>query len=64
MNRFERPRCFCLLLATSAREVCSNLTTVTLLPPEGLNVYDVLRRRNLVLTQAAVDAVTTRLSAG
>jgi large subunit ribosomal protein L4 len=40
-----------------------NLPTVTLLPPEGLNVYDVLRRRNLVLTRAAVDAVVSRLRA-
>lgn len=39
-----------------------NLPTVTMLPPEGLNVYDVLRRRNLVITRAAVDAVTARLA--
>jgi large subunit ribosomal protein L4 len=49
-----------LKLELSAR----NLPTVTMLPPEGLNVYDVLRRRNIVLTRAAVDAVTARLSAG
>lgn len=47
-------------LTKSAR----NLPSVTLLPPEGLNVYDVLKRRNLVFTQAAVDAVTRRLLAG
>jgi large subunit ribosomal protein L4 len=41
-----------------------NLQQVTLLPPEGLNVYDVLRRRHLVLTKAAVEAVTSRLRAG
>jgi large subunit ribosomal protein L4 len=41
-----------------------NVPTVTMLPPEGLNVYDVLRRRNIVLTRAAVDAVTARLAAG
>ena len=40
-----------------------NLSTVTLLPPEGLNVYDVLRRRNLVLTRDAIAAVTDRLRA-
>lgn len=65
MNRFELSE---MLLVAPRNEVLEksarNLTTVTLLPPEGLNVYDVLRRRNLVLTQAAVDAVTTRLSAG
>jgi large subunit ribosomal protein L4 len=47
-------------LTKSAR----NLPTVTLLPPEGLNVYDVLKRRNLVFTKAAVDAVVSRLRAG
>jgi len=47
------------ILEKSAR----NLSTVTFLPPEGLNVYDVLRRRNLVLTRAAIDAVITRLRA-
>jgi large subunit ribosomal protein L4 len=47
-------------LAKSAR----NVPTVTLLPPEGLNVYDVLKRRNLVFTKAAVDAVVSRLRAG
>jgi large subunit ribosomal protein L4 len=46
-------------MAPSAR----NLSSVTVLPPEGLNVYDVLRRKNLVLTKAAVEAVTTRLQA-
>ena len=39
-----------------------NLSAVTTLPPEGLNVFDVLRRRNIVLTRAAVDAVTARLA--
>lgn len=39
-----------------------NIPSVTLLPPEGLNVFDVLKRRNLVLTKAAVEAVTARLA--
>jgi len=39
-----------------------NLPTVTVLPSEGLNVYDVLHRRNLVLTQGALEAVTQRLA--
>lgn len=47
-------------LTKSAR----NLQSVTLLPPEGLNVYDVLKRQNLVFTKAAVDAVVSRLRAG
>jgi large subunit ribosomal protein L4 len=41
-----------------------NLQSVTLLPPDGLNVYDVLRRRHLVLTRAAVESVVNRLRAG
>ena len=38
-----------------------NIPTVTVLPTEGLNVYDVLRRKNLVLTKGALEAVTQRL---
>jgi len=45
-------------LVRSAR----NLPTVTFLAPDGVNVYDVLRRRNLVMTRSAVDAVTARLT--
>jgi len=39
-----------------------NIPTVTVLPTEGLNVYDVLQRRNLVLTKGALEAVTQRLA--
>ena len=65
MARFELPDMLLVAdrndpLEKSAR----NLPEVTYLPPEGLNVYDVLRRRNLVLTRSAVDAVTSRLVAG
>src|SRR5688572_3395712 len=38
-----------------------NLGAVTLLRPEGVNVYDVLLHKHLVLTRSAVDALTTRL---
>ena len=38
-----------------------NLQTVTVLPAEGLNVYDVLNHRNLVMTADAVQAVVARL---
>jgi ribosomal protein L4 len=30
--------------------------------PEGVNVYDILRHQTLVLTQAAVTALTTALA--
>lgn len=40
-----------------------NLPTVTVLNADGVNVYDVLHRDNVVFTQAALDAVVSRLSA-
>jgi len=46
------------VLEKSAR----NLQNVTVLPVEGLNVYDVLNHKNLVMTRAAVEAVTARLA--
>ncbi len=45
-------------LALSAR----NLPTHTFLPPEGVNLYDVLRHEHLVLTKKAVAALEARLS--
>jgi large subunit ribosomal protein L4 len=38
-----------------------NIEKVTVLPVEGLNVYDILKHQNLVLTKGAVDAVMARL---
>lgn len=40
-----------------------NLPGVDVLPAQGLNVYDVLRRDTLVLTKAAVEKIHERLSA-
>lgn len=37
-----------------------NIPNVDVLPNAGLNVYDVLRRRTLVLTREAVDAISAR----
>ena len=39
----------------------SNLGWVDVLPPEGLNVYSILRRGHLVVTQAALSDLVTRL---
>jgi large subunit ribosomal protein L4 len=36
---------------------------VDVLPNAGLNVYDVLRRRHLVLTKSAVAAISDRFAA-
>ena len=35
---------------------------VDVLPAQGINVYDILRRRKLVLTKAALEALEARLS--
>jgi large subunit ribosomal protein L4 len=37
-----------------------NIPSVDVLPVQGINVYDILRRDTLVLTKAAVDALTER----
>jgi large subunit ribosomal protein L4 len=37
-----------------------NIPNVDVLPNAGLNVYDVLRRRTLVLTKDAVEAIQAR----
>lgn len=40
-----------------------NLPCIDVLPAQGLNVYDVLRRDTLVLTKSAVEKIHDRLSA-
>jgi large subunit ribosomal protein L4 len=37
-----------------------NIPNIDVLPIQGINVYDILRRKNLVLTKAAVDALEAR----
>ena len=44
-------------VARSAR----NIPGVTVLPVEGLNVYDVLRHANVAITTGALDGVVNRL---
>ena len=39
----------------------SNLENVTVLPVIGMNVYDILKHRNLVMTKSAVEGVLSRL---
>ena len=38
-----------------------NIPNIDVLPIQGINVYDILRRNTLVLTRAAVDALEARL---
>ena len=39
-----------------------NIPKVTVLPVEGLNVYDILKHRNLVITAEAAGRITARLA--
>jgi large subunit ribosomal protein L4 len=40
-----------------------NIDGATFLPPEGVNVYDILRHDHLILTQQAARALEQRLTA-
>lgn len=42
------------------RNAARNLPNIDVLPIQGINVYDILRRQTLVLTKAAVDALEAR----
>ncbi len=37
-----------------------NIPQIDVLPVQGINVYDILRREKLVLTKAAIDALEAR----
>jgi large subunit ribosomal protein L4 len=39
-----------------------NIPNIDVLPVQGINVYDILRRRKLVLTKAAIEALETRFA--
>jgi large subunit ribosomal protein L4 len=39
-----------------------NIPSIDVLPVQGINVYDILRREKLVLTKAAVDALEARFA--
>ncbi len=43
------------------RKAVQNIPNVDVLPSQGLNVYDILRRDTLVLTKAAVEKIEERL---
>jgi large subunit ribosomal protein L4 len=42
------------------RAAARNIPNIDVLPVQGINVYDILRRKTLVLTRAAVDALEAR----
>jgi len=49
-------------LEASFARAARNIPNIDLLPVQGINVYDVLRRRKLVLTRAAVNALEARFN--
>jgi len=42
------------------RIAARNIPNIDVLPVQGINVYDILRRTKLVLTKAALDALEAR----
>jgi large subunit ribosomal protein L4 len=46
--------------AANLERSARNLGAVTLIRPEGVNVYDVLLHKNIVMTRSAVEALTAR----
>ena len=45
---------------TGFAQAARNIPNVDVLPVQGINVYDILRRQHLVLTRAALDALEAR----
>ena len=43
-------------------QAARNLPNIDVLPVQGINVYDILRRKTLVLTKAAVAALEQRFA--
>jgi len=63
MRQFELKDMLVVLASNDEKVALSarNVPGVTVLPSDGLNVYDILRRGHLVITRDAVDAVVARL---
>jgi large subunit ribosomal protein L4 len=49
-------------LQTNFSQAASNIPEIDVLPVQGINVYDILRREKLVLTKAAVGALEARFT--
>jgi large subunit ribosomal protein L4 len=47
-------------IETGFRNAARNIPNIDVLPVQGINVYDILRRGKLVLTKAALDALEAR----
>jgi large subunit ribosomal protein L4 len=48
-------------LETGFASAARNIPNIDVLPVQGINVYDILRRKTLVLTKAALEALEARL---
>jgi len=48
-------------LDTGFASAARNIPNIDVLPVQGINVYDILRRKTLVLTKAALEALEARL---
>jgi len=46
----------------SFRTAARNIPNIDVLPVQGINVYDIMRRKTLVLTKAALDALEARFA--
>lgn len=64
MERFEFSSALFVLATVDEKFAKSahNLNDTTVIATEGVNVYDILKNDNLVMTQGAVDALTARLA--
>ena len=47
-------------IETNFRTAARNIPNIDVLPVQGINVYDIMRRNKLVLTKAALDALEAR----
>jgi large subunit ribosomal protein L4 len=47
-------------IETNFASAARNIPNIDVLPVQGINVYDILRRKTLVLTKAALDALEAR----
>jgi len=47
-------------IETNFQRAARNIPNIDVLPVQGINVYDILRREKLVLTKSAVDALEAR----
>ena len=66
VERFEKMGLSSALIISGAEvdvnfgRAARNIPQIDVLPVQGINVYDILRRDKLVLTRAAIDALEAR----